>query len=307
MPLPSFFDSSLVGALFAPDIQGAVDAGLALNLPAASNDDPRVALVLVDMQVDFIHRDGALMVPGALEDCRRLVEWIYRHVGRITKIFLSLDSHYPSQIFFSTWWRDSAGDHPPPNTVISADEVEAGHWQPLYESEWSKRYVRLLETRHRKQLMIWPFHTMVGTVGHNLSPSLYEAVCYHAAARRSQPLKLSKGSIPQTEHYSILEPEVKVADHPQGRLNRALLQELDEYNLVYLAGQAKSHCVLETVNSVMRELAPRPERIQRLRVLEDGMSSVVVPGIDFDSMADAVFQRHCANGLTFTRTSEEIG
>lgn len=307
MSLPSFYERSRVGALFAPDIQSAVDAGPALNLPAASNDDPRVALVLVDMQVDFIHRDGALAVPGAVEDCRRVIEWIYRHVGRISKIFLSLDSHYPLQIFFSTWWRDAAGDHPPPNTVISADEVEAGKWQPLFETEWSRRYVRLLETRHRKQLMIWPFHTMVGTVGHNLSPSLYEAVCYHAAARQSQPLKLSKGSIPQTEHYSILEPEVKVADHPQGGLNRALLQELDEYDLVYLAGQAKSHCVLETVNTIMRELAPRPERIQGLRVLEDGMSSVVVTGIDFDAMADAIFQRHRDAGLTFTKTSEEIG
>ena len=307
MPIPSFYDSSRVGACFAPDIQAAVDAGLALNLPAASNDDPRVALVLVDMQVDFIHRDGALSVPGAVEDCRRVVEWIYRHVDRISKIFLSLDSHYPLQIFFSTWWRDAAGGHPPPNTFISADEVAAGKWQPVYETAWSRRYVRLLETRHRKQLMIWPFHTMVGTVGHNLSPSLYEAVCYHAAARQSQPLKLSKGSIPQTEHYSILEPEVKVSDHPQGGLNRALLNELDEYDLVYLAGQAKSHCVLETVNSIMRALAPRPERVQGLRVLEDGMSSVVVPGVDFDAMADAVFQGHRANGLTFTRTSEAIG
>ncbi len=307
MSLPSYYDPSHVGALFAPDIQAAVDAGLALNLPAASKDDPRVALVLVDMQIDFIHHDGALSVPGAVEDCRRIVEWIYRHVGRISKIFLSLDSHYPLQIFFSTWWRAAAKGHPPANTVISADAVKARTWQPLYETEWSKRYVRLLETRHKKQLMIWPFHTMVGTVGHNLSPSLYEAICYHAAARQSQPLKLSKGSIPQTEHYSILEPEVKVADHPQGGLNRALLRELNEFDLVYLAGQAKSHCVLETVNSIMRALAGRPERIQGLRVLEDGMSSVVVPGIDFDAMADAVFQQHRDNGLTFTRTSQAIG
>ena len=98
-----------------------------------------------------------------------------------------------------------------------------------------------------------------------------------------------------------------MANHPQGGLNRALLRELDEYDLVFLAGQAKSHCVLETVNSIMRALAGRPERIQRLRILEDGMSSVAVPGIDFDAMADAVFQQHRDNGLTFTRTTEAIG
>ena len=107
--------------------------------------------------------------------------------------------------------------------------------------------------------MIWPFHTMVGTVGHNLSPSLYEAICFHSAARQSQPVKLTKGSIPQTEHYSILEPEVKVTDHPQGGLNQALLNELGGYDLVYLAGQAKSHCVLRDgeLNHARAEAASR--------------------------------------------------
>ena len=304
---PTFYDPSRVGALFQPNIQAAVDAGIALQLPAARDDDPKVALLLVDMQIDFIHGDGALSVPGAIDDCRRIVEWIYRHVGRISKIFLSLDSHYPLQIFFSTWWRDASGNHPPPNTVISAADVEADNWRPLFQAEWSRRYVTQLETHHKKQLMIWPFHTMVGAVGHNLSPSLYEAICFHSAARQSQPEKLTKGSIPQTEHYSILEPEVKVADHPQGGLNYALLNKLQDFDLVYLAGQAKSHCVLETVNSIMRAFEPRPAQIKRLRILQDGMSSVIVPGLDFDSMADAVYQRHRDNGLTFTKTTEAIG
>ena len=307
MSLPSFYDASLVGRRFSPDVQAAVQAGSALNLPPAAADEPSIALVLVDMQVDFIHTDGALPVPGAVDDCRRVVEWIYRRVARISKIFLSLDSHYPLQVFFTTWWRDAAGSHPPPGTIISAADVQAGRWQPLYEPDWSRQYVCQLESQHRKQLMIWPFHTMVGAAGHNLSPSLYEAVCYHSAARQSQPLKLSKGSIPQTEHYSIFEPEVKIADHPQGGFNHALLEELNAYDLVYLTGQAKSHCVLETVNSLMRALAPHPERIARLRILEDGMSSVVLPGIDFDALANEAFRHHRENGLTFTRTTEAIG
>ena len=307
MSLPAFYDPSRVGLQYPPDITAAVDAGITRRLPAASKDAAKIALALVDMQVDFIHRDGALSVPGAIADCRRVIEWIYRNVGSISKIFISQDSHYPLQIFFATWWRDAAGNHPPPNTIINASDVKRDQWRPLYEEDWSRQYVAQLESQHRKQLMIWPYHTMVGTVGHNLSPSLYEAICHHSAARGSQPAIVTKGSIPRTEHYSILEPEVKIADHPHGDVNHSLLRELAEYDFVYLAGQAKSHCVLETVNSIMRAWAPRPELIAGLRILADGMSSVVVPGIDFDAMADAAFQRHRENGLTFTHTTEAIG
>ncbi len=307
MSCPSFYDPERVGSHFQPNIQAAVDAGAALGARPAHLDERQVALVLVDMQVDFIHLDGALSVPGAVDDCRRMVEWIYRHAGTISKIYLSLDSHYPLQIFFSTWWADADGRRPPPNTIISAQDLQAGRWQPLYHVEWSRKYVIELESRSRKQLMIWPFHTMVGTSGHNLSPSLYEAVCYHAAARRSQPVKLVKGSLPQTEHYSILEPEVKVNNDPQGSLNLDLLKDLQTYDLVYIAGQAKSHCVLETVNSLMRRFARQPSVVQRLRIIEDGMSSVVLPGADFDAMAEEAYDRHRAAGLTFTNTTEAIG
>ena len=277
MSCPPYYDPERVGSLFQPKIQAAVAAGGALSLRPARKDERPVALILVDMQMDFVHRDGALFVPGAIDDCRRVVEWIYRHVGTISKIYLSLDSHYPLQIFFSTWWRDADGRRPPPNTIISAADVRAGIWQPLYHCDWSRQYVANLEALHKKQLMIWPFHTMVGTSGHNLSPSLYEAVCYHAAARRSQPVTIVKGSLPQTEHYSILEPEVKLRGDPQGNLNLDLLQELQRYSLVYIAGQAKSHCVLETVNSLMLHFARQRSVIERLRIIEDGMSSVVIP------------------------------
>ena len=54
-------------------------------------------------------------------------------------------------------------------------------------------------------------------------------------------------------------------------------------------------------------LARCPERIERLRILEDGMSSVVVPSIDFDGLANEAYQRHRDNGLPFTNTAEAIG
>ncbi len=305
--LPDFYAPQQIGRLVAPNTAAAVSAGLAAGLSPAQQDTRRVMLLLVDPQIDFIHPDGALCVPGAVEDTRRTVEWIYRHAGEITTIAASLDSHLLRQIFFPTWWRDAAGQPPAPFTPISAAEVDAGKWVPLYEPEWSRAYVHALEENARKQLMIWPFHTLIGTPGHAITPALYEAIAYHAAARQSQPIFVPKGSLPQTEYYSLLEPEVKVPDHPEGGLNTALLATLETYDLIYVAGQAKSHCVLETLGSVMRVYQDRPAEIAKWRVLTDCMSSVAHPEIDFDALAEATLARYATQGLRLVRSTDPIG
>ena len=307
MTLPAFYNPVTVGTAFTPDVTRAVADGRALNLPPATNDTPRVALVLVDMQVDFIHQDGALYVPGAIEDSRRVIEWIYNHVGNLTKIYASLDSHYPIQIFSPTWWQDAQGDHPTPFTVITSDDVQAGRWSAIYEPDWSLNYVIALENQHKKQLMIWPYHTLIGTPGHDLTPSLYEAISYHTAARQSQPMFITKGEIAKTEHYSMLEPEVKVPEHPQGTLNQAFLDELKTFDLIYIAGEAKSHCVLETVNSIMRHFQDDSGLISKLRLLEDAMSSVDHPEINFDNIANEALAIHSNNGLTLVTTEDKLG
>jgi len=307
MALPDFYNPADVGTVFMPDINSAVDAGRALNLQPATTDTDRIALVLVDMQVDFIHPNGALYVPGAVEDSKRVVEWIYNNVGDITKVFASLDSHYPIQIFSPTWWQDADGRHPYPYTVITSDDVKAGKWTAVYEPAWSANYVVELENQHKKQLMIWPYHTLIGTPGHDLTPSLYEAISYHTAARQAQPQFITKGEIAKTEHYSMLEPEVKVPDHPQGVLNFKFLDELKTFDLVYIAGEAKSHCVLETVNSIMRYFADDSDLIGKLRLMEDAMSSVAHPEIDFEAIANEAFSEHADNGLQLITTQDELG
>jgi nicotinamidase-related amidase len=295
-----------VGELYPPDVFTAVGAGSAAKLTPATTDERKIMLLLVDVQVDFVHPDGALSVPGAVDDTRRTVEWIYQHAGRITSIGASLDSHLPIQIFSPAWWVDSAGKHPQPYTVITSDEVRAGRWQPVYEQTWSADYVEKLEDQAKKELMIWPYHTLTGSQGHSLMPALYEAVAYHSAARQTQPHLLTKGSIPKTEHYSMLEPEVKVPDQPQGTLNTAFLDLIAQHDLICIAGQAKSHCVLETVTSMMRHFADRPEMIARLRVLTDCMSSVAHPKIDFDALANETLSTYAGQGLSLAQSTDPL-
>ena len=305
MSHPQFYDPARVGQLYTPATGQVVDEARLAGLAPSSEDKKRVVLLLVDEQVDFVHVDGSLSVPGAVDDTRRTIEWLYRNIDQVTSIAASLDSHVPIQIFFPTWWVDGEGRHPDPFTPISSAQVAAGKWKPLYEPEWSVEYVEKLEEHARKELMIWPYHVLLGTPGHNLTPALYEAIAFHSAARHAQPEFLTKGMIPKTEHYSILEPEVKVPEAPLGSVNTEFLGLLTDHDLIYVAGQAKSHCVLETVSSMMRHL--KPEAISKIRVLTDCSSSVAHPEIDFDTMADEALAGFAKKGLTLVKSTDAVG
>ncbi len=297
MPFPNFYDPKQVGTLYIPNTKAAVQAGKAAGLRPAAEDTTRTALLLVDEQVDFIHEDGALSVPGAVDDTRRIIEWMFAHVDGITKIIASLDSHLPIQIFSPAWWVDADGNHPEPYTPIPSEDVRNGKWKPLYQVAWSQEYVERLEENAKKQLMIWPYHTLIGTPGHNITPALYEAIAYHSAARQAEPEMVIKGTVPKTEHYSLFEPEVKSDDLGDKALNTPLLEELAGFDRIYVTGQAKSHCVLESVTTMMRYFKDRPDVIRKIHLIEDATSSVVSPDIDFEAMAVEAYNRFAENGL----------
>lgn len=309
MAFPSFYSPDRVGQLFVPDTPRAIAEGLSAGVSPASTDSQRVMLLLVDAQVDFIHEDGALSVPGAVADTQRTIEWLFRNLSDVTTIAASLDSHTPIQIFYPTWWTDENGKPPAPYTAITSDDIAQGRWKPAIDPEWSVDYVRKLEEEARKVLMIWPYHTMIGTPGQAITPALYEAIAYHSGARNAQPHFLSKGYIARTEHYSILEPEVKVPEaHKQdGELNTNFLQMLASYDLIYVAGQAKSHCVLETVASIVRYFAAQPAVIAKLRWLSDCTSSVAHPEIDFDGLANATIAEFEKQGMRQVVSTDAIG
>ena len=286
-PLPSFYDPQRIGTLFLPDTARIAAEADAAGLSPASQDARRVHLLLIDMQVDFCHEAGSLCVPGALGDVQRVIEFIYRHAGQITQITCSLDSHLPSQIFSPNWWADADGQHPAPFTIVSVEDVQSGRWQPLFEPDWSREYVTRLERDHKKLLTIWPYHVLIGSPGHMLDPDLWSAVTWHALARRTQPRWQSKGSEPRTEHYSIIQPELPVPGMVDGGRNQALLDELAQADTILIAGEAMSHCVLETVEDIVEAFSGRPDLLRRVHLLTDCTSPVVHPEIDFRAIAVA--------------------
>ncbi len=304
---PAFYKASKVGDLYMPNMARAAEAGRNQKVAPASQDKQQIMLLLVDAQIDFILPEGTLCVPGAVEDTRRTIEWIYRHAGELTNIAASLDSHTSFQIFSPGWWVNQQGQHPAPFTPITATDLHEEVWRPVLEPDWSLRYVEELEKGGKYALMIWPYHTMIGTPGNALVPALSEAIMFHSAARMVQPNWLTKGSIPETENYSILEPEVKMPNHPLGGLNTNFLDMLAGYDLVYVAGQAKSHCVLATMRSIMQHFSQQPEIIARLRFLMDCTSSVQHPEIDFDRLANAELQQMAELGMRLVTSADALG
>ena len=268
-------------------------------------DNERIALVIIDMQYDFVDPDGVLFVPGAAGDCLRLVKWIEKHSPRITKIYVSLDTHYPQQIFFPCWWENDSKENPEPFTIITAKDVYSGKWKPLYEESWSVVYLESLEKLGRNKLVVWPYHTLIGTEGHNMDPMLYHRVMIHSVRRQSQPEWIIKGNTVISEFYSIFEPEVRSPLDSAG-YNFELADGLNNtYDKIYVSGQAKSHCVLESLRSMTPGKAA-PELISKVHLLKDTTSSVVMDGVDFDKNAENEIKAFQSMGMKVVDTLEGI-
>jgi nicotinamidase-related amidase len=288
------------------------------GIAPATEDLRRVGLLLVDVQNTFCLPEFELFVSGrsgtgAVDDNARLCAFLYRNLGAITEVVATLDTHGPLQIFHPAFWVDERGHHPNPHTTINADDVESGRWRidpkvaaavPALRSEpidYARHYVRRLEEGGKFPLTIWPYHAILGGLGHALVSSVEEAVFFHQIARRSPARFVTKGQNPLTENYSVLEPEV-VVDHRGHRLvgrDQALVDHLLGFDLLVVAGQAKSHCVAWTVADLLAEIERRDPRLaSRIRLLDDCSSAVCVPGVvDYTDSADAAYRRFAAAGM----------
>jgi nicotinamidase-related amidase len=159
-------------------------------------------------------------------------------------------------------------------------------------------------------LLVWPYHAMLGGIGHALVSAVEEAVFFHGIARASQPRFEIKGGNPLTEHYSVLHPEVMIG--PDGetiaRKNAPFIQTLLEFDAVIIAGQAKSHCVAWTINDLLAEVrAEEAALVEKVFLLEDCTSPVVIPGVvDFSEQADDAFRRFADAGMHVVRSTESL-
>ncbi|HKH17243.1 MAG TPA: hypothetical protein VKA57_06925 [Solirubrobacteraceae bacterium] len=330
LPLPPHFDPSRVGEVWRVPYEDRAREAPAWaerhGLGPAAEDSVRLCLLAVDVQNTFCIPDFELFVAGrsglgAVDDNRRLCEFVYRNLGTITQVFPSLDTHQAMQVFHAIWLVDEQGNHPAPYELVSAKDVAAGRWRMNtdvaaalgIDVDYARRhlahYTRRLAEGGKYELTIWPYHAMLGGIGNALVSAFEEAVFFHAVARHSQPDFQVKGDNPLTEHYSMLGPEV--TEGPDGdRLgakNSELIDRLLTFDAVVVAGQAKSHCIAWTIDDLLQHEHVRGRLAERTYLLEDCTSPVVVPGVvDYTEQADAAFERYAAAGMHVVRSTDPI-
>ncbi|HZI14092.1 MAG TPA: nicotinamidase [Myxococcus sp.] len=319
LPMPRFHQDAHPSQLYLE--RGAEVAEEARRYAAehrvrpAREDRVRIAAFGIDVQVAFCSPGASLFVPGAVEDTQRTLRWLYSHLDRVTELVFSLDTHRAFQVFHPAWWRDAEGRPPAPLTVITAADVRSGRWQATRFPEESLAYCERLESSGRYVLTIWPYHALLGGLSHALVPSVYEASLFHALVRDTATHFELKGEHPLTENYSVLSPEVmEVKGQKVGEFNTRLFDHLMSFDRVYVFGQAKSHCVLSTLQDLKQHIEKTDRsRMGRIHILEDAMSPVPAPpldplpaALDFPKVADAAVKGFREAGMRVVRTTDPL-
>ncbi len=329
LPIPNHFQANRVGEIWrVPYQQRLIEAKLwsqQHQLTPVSHSPSKVRLLLVDVQNTFCLPDFELFVGGrsgrgAIDDNIRLCEFIYRNLGEIDQIIATMDTHQMWQIFHPIFWIDAAGAHPTAAvTMITPDDVLAGKWRvnpqfsdgaPEQLQAYALHYVQQLTTGGKYPLTIWPYHAMLGGIGHALVPAVEEAIFFHGMARISQAQFSIKGDNALTENYSALAPEVAKNQFGESiaSKDRQLIDYLLASDKLIIAGQAQSHCVAWTVNDLLTEIqAIDPQLAQKVYLLVDCTSPVVIPGVvDYTAQADAAYQRFASAGMKIVRSTDDF-
>jgi nicotinamidase-related amidase len=332
LPVPSHFDPGRVSEVWKVPYEArareASQWAKTHRLRPAADDSFRICLVAVDVQNTFCIPGHELYVggrsgTGAVDDNRRLSEFIYRNIGVITEICPTMDTHQAMQIFHAVYLVNDKGEHPAPFTLVTEEDVRKGTWKfnpalahslhvdPDYGQRQLLHYTRELKRSGKYDLTVWPYHSMLGGIGHALVPSVEEAIFFHGMARLSQPDFHVKGDNPFTEHYSVIGPEVLEGPErqPIARKSEKFFRKLQQFDAVLIAGQAKSHCVAWTIDDLLRQVLVSDRSLaERVYLLEDCTSPVVIPGvIDYTDQADAAFRRFADAGMRVVRSTKPIG
>lgn len=265
--------------------------------PSKQNSD-NVLFIGIDVQQDFMD-NGSLGVPGAHGDVERMTKFIYNNMDKISDIAVSIDTHTPFQIFHPFWWIDENGNNPAPYTAITLADLDSGKYRAVVAPRASREYVKHLEQDGKKTLVVWSYHCIQGTTGCALENQFANMVYFHSVAKKSLVKRMVKGTDPLSEMYGIIKPEYDTKSY----VNIEFLEQIKTYDKIVIAGEAKSHCVLESVKQILEHYANQPDVTKKIYILEDCMSSI--PGFE-KTTEDAFNNFSSVYGVNIVKSTDSI-
>jgi nicotinamidase/pyrazinamidase len=257
------------------------------------------ALLIIDAQFDFCDPSGALFVPGAEQDVERIARLIALEGDKIDSIFVTLDTHRVLDIAHPLFWQDRNGNTVAPFTLITAAAVKDGKWTPRYHQEYVLHYLETLEAEGEFKHFIWPEHCLVGSKGAALDDTILHALLAWTHRTGRDYNAIVKGMNLLTEHFGVFKAQVPVPDAPETELNQSFLTELEAFDQVLIAGEARSHCVATSINQILKYA---PALVLKVSVLTDCISDVT----NWEHLADPIFEQAEEKGMTFLKASSII-
>jgi nicotinamidase/pyrazinamidase len=270
----------------------------------------RIELLIIDPQNDFCNPKGTLFVSGAENDMTRLAKFINRVGNKLYDIHVTLDSHRLVDISHPIFWVDNKGNSPGPFTIITFDDIQNGVWtarNPGYQVK-AVNYVRTLQENQRYPLCIWPPHCLIGTWGHNVVPEVFDSMLAWEEKWFANIDFVTKGSNPFTEHYSGVQADVPDPTDPSTQLNTRLINTLQEADIIILSGEARSHCLANTVRDIAAKFDAdgNGEFVKKMVLLTDATSDVGdLPGSTmFQDIGNGFVSEMCGKGMELSTTEE---
>ncbi|HPS12399.1 MAG TPA: hypothetical protein PLB87_03925 [Prolixibacteraceae bacterium] len=255
-------------------------------------------LLIIDAQYDFCNPKGSLFVDGADADMKRLSDWIRTNKADIDHIAITMDSHPVNDISHPSFWQDSNGKFPNPYTPISLQDIKEGRWVPRFFANEAIHYIESLENQGEFGHFIWPYHCLSGSRGAAIDENIMDALIEWARDGKFYDV-ITKGTCPLTEHFGVFRANIPIADRPETQLNQKLINTLDRFQHIYLAGEAKSHCIANSLKQVM-EVAPL--LAQKFIILYDCMSDVAGLG----HLGAPIFEKARKMGVPFIQTTDQL-
>ena len=276
----------------------------------------QIQLLIIDPQNDFCdlpeswqgfdplttRRVGpALPVTGAHADMQRLAGLIRAGKSGLSDMIVTLDSHHRVDVAHPPFWVQADGSTVSPFTTISAQQVRDGLYRPRDAAALPRvlRYLDELQAQARYTLLVWPIHCEIGTWGHNVHADVQAACNTWEEVHLKSVKQVYKGANPWTEHYSAMQAEVPDAEDPDTLLNQQLIAQLDQADLLLIAGEASSHCVKATTEHIVDNLPS--QQLSKIILITDCMSPVG----GFEQQAEDFLSAMRARGVQLA-TSQDV-